>query len=225
MHVKNHRPIKTKLKYPDVFTPGMLSKSSLAVQLSKLRVFEKPSLTDEQYSTDSEAAAEALWFAVMHHDIENKLVADLGCGTGILGIGALLLGAKKVFFVDKDAKALKILRENIGGLGLEKDRYRIEKALVSDFKENADVVIQNPPFGTKQKHSDRSFLAKAFETARVVYSFHLIESRDFIAGFARDSNFRVTHILQFNLPLKATQKFHKRKIHRVKVGCWRMEKL
>ena len=88
------------------------SKSSLAVALSKLKLFSKPDVKLEQYPTDSEIAAEILWNAHMRGDLDNKIVADLGCGTGILGIGALLLGAKKVFFVDIDKNALEILKQN-----------------------------------------------------------------------------------------------------------------
>ena len=89
------------------------SKASLAVALSKLKTYSKPSISLEQYPTDSEIAAEILWSAYMHGDLSGKTVADLGSGTGILGIGALYLGASKVFFVEKDSKAMAIAKENI----------------------------------------------------------------------------------------------------------------
>src|SRR3989338_8397937 len=84
-----------------------MSKSSLAIELSKLKVFESPKVRQEQYPTDSEIAASVLWNAYILGDLEGKVIADLGCGTGILGIGALLLGAKKVFFIEVDKKALE----------------------------------------------------------------------------------------------------------------------
>ncbi|MDJ0733792.1 MAG: 50S ribosomal protein L11 methyltransferase [Nostocaceae cyanobacterium] len=45
---------------------------------------------------------------------ENKhvVIADIGCGSGILSIGALLLGAKKVYAVDTDPLAIKSTAEN-----------------------------------------------------------------------------------------------------------------
>ena len=77
----------------------MVSKSALAIELSQLNVFPTPNIKLEQYPTDSEIAADILWTAFMRNDIKNKIIADFGCGTGLLGIGAILLGAKKVFFI------------------------------------------------------------------------------------------------------------------------------
>lgn len=41
------------------------------------------------------------------------VIADIGCGSGILSIGALLLGAKKVYAVDTDPLAVKSTGENL----------------------------------------------------------------------------------------------------------------
>lgn len=43
---------------------------------------------------------------------QQNLVIDYGCGSGILGIAAIKLGAKKVFAVDNDPQALTATREN-----------------------------------------------------------------------------------------------------------------
>ena len=198
----------------------MITKSKLAIELSKLKTFEKPKLKAEQYMTDSETAAEVLWFAYMKGDIEDKTIADLGCGTGILGKAALLMGAKKVFFVDDDENALKICKDNVGKT--EKAYFLIRD--VKDFNKKADTVIENPPFGTKEKHADREFLEKAFETADVVYSFHKLETRDFIEKLADKQGFSTTDCFEFDMPIKSSYKFHKSRIRRIRVGCWRFEK-
>ena len=44
--------------------------------------------------------------------LENASVLDMGCGSGILGIGALLLGAKDVLAVDIDKNAVDIAVKN-----------------------------------------------------------------------------------------------------------------
>src|SRR3989338_9029700 len=119
------------------------SKSQLAIVLSKLAAFESPKLMKEQYSTDSEAAAEAVWFAYMQGDIEGKAVADLGCGTGLLGIAALLLGAKKTYFVDNDKDALETCRRNIADADVN-DAAVVVHSDVKGFPGEADVVVQNP---------------------------------------------------------------------------------
>ncbi|KPQ39249.1 MAG: ribosomal protein L11 methyltransferase PrmA [Phormidium sp. OSCR] len=43
---------------------------------------------------------------------EHPIVADIGCGSGILSIGAALLGAKKIYAVDVDSLAVKAARAN-----------------------------------------------------------------------------------------------------------------
>lgn len=202
------------------------SKSQLAILLSKLAVFENPKLMKEQYATDSEAAAEAVWFAYMNGDIEEKAVADLGCGTGMLGISALLLGASKVYFVDSDRDAIDLCSRNIAGVA-SKDaaaKTTVLAADIAEFKERVDTVVQNPPFGTKAKHADRQFLLRAFKVADVVYSFHKIETVDFVRKIAADNGFSVTNIIPLQLQLKNTYGFHRSRMRRVGVGLFRIVK-
>lgn len=45
-------------------------------------------------------------------DLQNKVVIDYGCGSGILGIAALLLGAKQVYAVDIDPQAVLATKQN-----------------------------------------------------------------------------------------------------------------
>lgn len=206
------------------------SKSGLAIVLSRLKGFEKPDARLEQYPTDSEIAAEILWFGLQNKDME-KVIVDLGCGTGILGIGALILGAKKVVFVDIDPKAIGIARENIEFV---KSELKINfsgktEFIVGDVNElqgiAADVVIENPPFGVKKRHADREFLERAFGIADIVYSFHKAESTDFIDDISRKKGFKATHFWRFDFPLKQTMDFHRKRIERIKAGCWRLERV
>jgi ribosomal protein L11 methyltransferase len=44
---------------------------------------------------------------------QDVVLADVGCGSGILSVGALLLGAKKAYAVDTDPLAVKATQENI----------------------------------------------------------------------------------------------------------------
>lgn len=240
------------------------SKSGLAIMLSKLRVFEKPSQYREQYTVDSEVGASVLWFAYMGGDIKDKIVADLGAGTGLLGLGALLLGAKKVFLIEIDEKAVEIINDNVKIIddfiknNIEnkniknikinnkniknnnksiknknnnknnekiKDKIKIINNDIKNFNEKVDTVIQNPPFGVKRKHADKEFLEKAFKISDVVYSFHKLDSDKFIDDISNKNNFKVTNRLEFDFPIKQTMKHHRKRIHRFKVGCWRMEKL
>lgn len=218
----------TELDFKDIFFKSffnsylMPSKSQLAIQLSKLKVFDKENVHEisEQYPTDSETAASLLWNAHMLGDIENKSVADLGAGTGILGIGSILLGAKKVYFVEKDENAIKILKENL--CLLDCSNYQVIHSDISSFNKKINTVIMNPPFGTREKHADKNFLSKAFEIADVIYSIHLAISKDFLKKFSQDNNKKITHSWDFEIQLKQTLKHHKRKVHRTKVVAVRM---
>jgi len=203
------------------------SKSGLAIALSRLEGFKEPKVRVEQYTADSEIGAFVLWNGLLKGDIRQKVSVDLGCGTGILGIGALLLGAKKVYFVDSGGSALEIAKKNLEKV---KSEFFIEgKAVfackdVSEFSEKGDVVIMNPPFGVKVRHADRIFLQKAFEIGKVVYSFHKSGSKKFLESFSFKNCFKITDVWDFRFPLKATYKFHSRRIKYIDVSCFRFEK-
>lgn len=200
-----------------------MTKSQLAIKLSKLKTFAAPKLQTEQYATDSETAANIIWNAYMLGDIEGKTIADFGCGAGIFGIACLLLGAKKVYFVDIDEAVLTITAANLKSLNLK--NYELIHGDVNKIELTADVVVQNPPFGTKQKHADRKFLIKAFKTACVIYSVHKTATTEFIWKISKDNNFRITNIVRFELPIKHQHSFHRKRIHRIEVSSFRMQKL
>ena len=151
----------------------MHTKKQIAIALSKIKNFEAPKIKLEQYMTDSEIASDVLWHAALHGHVEGKVVADLGCGTGIFGIGALLLGARHVHFVEVDEDALHTLKENLKAHAFPHSTYSLHHTDVSHFGQRVDTIFMNPPFGTRDEHADRRFLLKAFSLARQVYSISL----------------------------------------------------
>ncbi|MBN2454575.1 methyltransferase [Candidatus Woesearchaeota archaeon] len=198
-----------------------MTKSGLAISLSRLESFSDPKLMKEQYSTDSETAADLLWFAYMQGDIETKVIADLGAGTGILGIGCCLLGAKKCYLVENDPEAIISLKKNIEVMQIK--NAEIVESDVASFAKKADAVVQNPPFGTKARHADREFLEKAFSIAKVVYSLHKSSTRKFVEAIAKDRGFSITNRIKYMMPLKATHSFHRKKIQRIEVELYRLK--
>ncbi|MFZ5724600.1 MAG: 50S ribosomal protein L11 methyltransferase [Pseudomonadota bacterium] len=74
-------------------------------------------------------------------DLEGRTVLDFGCGSGILGIAAALLGARRVSGVDNDPQAIIATRENAARNGVA-----VTALLPKEFAADAavsDVVIAN----------------------------------------------------------------------------------
>ena len=65
-------------------------------------------------------------------DLENKHVADLGCGCGVLSIGSVMMGAGAVTGFDLDSDALALFCQNIEGKSLSQCSYQ-ERHLFSDM--------------------------------------------------------------------------------------------
>ena len=127
-----------------------MNKKQLAIKLSKLSGLRNFDVNLEQYEIDSNLASEVLWMAFQNKDIENKVVADFGCGNGILGIGALLLGAKFVYFLDLDKDALIICKENLEILKFK--NFKLINSDVKNFNVEVDTVVMNPPFGVQNRN-------------------------------------------------------------------------
>ena len=74
-------------------------------------------------------------------DLRNKTVVDFGCGSGILSLAALKLGAKEVIGIDIDPQALDASLENAKRNGVED---RLSLYLPKDQPSiKADVVVAN----------------------------------------------------------------------------------
>ena len=203
------------------------SKSALSVALSQLKGFSTPNVALEQYKTDPEIAADLLWIAYMQKDIEGKIIADFGSGTGILGIGALLLGAKVVIFVESESLAMKTAKENYSAAQTKygfTGSARFVEGDITSFNESCDTVVENPPFGTKNKHADKAFLEHAMQTARTIYSLHKTTSRPFIAALSRDFGFRAIEAGTYHYPLSATMAHHSKKRVFIEVSLFQLKK-
>jgi len=75
------------------------------------------------------------------HHPENKNVIDFGCGSGILAIAALKLGAEKAIGIDYDPQALIASRDNAEKNGVS-ERLEVMKT-ASHNLEKADILLAN----------------------------------------------------------------------------------
>lgn len=82
--------------------------------------------------------------------IEDTIVLDLFAGSGSLGIEAISRGAKKAYFVDKEAKPIIAIKENIDLLAI-KDRCSAMKMdafkYLNKTSEPVDILFLDPPYG------------------------------------------------------------------------------
>ncbi|QDZ22423.1 S-adenosyl-L-methionine-dependent methyltransferase [Chloropicon primus] len=202
--------------------------------LQDCKPFEEPKVELEQYTTRPHIAAHILH--AIHNSYEgfdDTTVVDLGCGAGALGVGAAILGGR-IIGIDIDKDALAIAQENAVELNPWEEDLCIDFVnadvleLVPQMCEKlkADVVITNPPFGTRTKGVDIEFLKVASQIATsAVYSLHKSSTRSYIQrhatkvlGFKRA---QVVAELRYDLP--KTYKFHKKACKDIEVDFWRFE--
>ena len=111
-------------------------------------LYLNPGLT---FGTGSHASTQLCLEGVEAHTVPGKSVLDLGCGSGILSIAALCLGASRAVAVDIDPKAVDVAYENAALNGIGKDRYTVmagnviaDKALAAQLaQERYHLVLAN----------------------------------------------------------------------------------
>ena len=104
------------------------------VPAGKTPLYLNPGLT---FGTGSHASTQLCLMGLEEYTVPGKPVLDLGCGSGILSIAALALGASHAAAVDIDPKAVDVAYENAALNGIGKDRYRV---LAGNVLDDGDLV-------------------------------------------------------------------------------------
>ena len=104
-----------------------------------------PGLT---FGTGSHATTRLCLTALEKTVAQGDRVLDLGCGSGILSIAALRLGASQALAVDIDDKCLDVAYENAALNGIGKDRYTVrvgdvlsDGSLRRELEGSYDIVV------------------------------------------------------------------------------------
>ena len=167
--------------------------------------FPDPQRELEQYPTPPTAALELLERAWQAGDLAGS-VADLGCGTGRLALGAAFLGAQ-VIGVELDKAALAVARGAAVDAGLAVE-WRCEP--VENWMQRVDTVIMNPPWGAQRPGADRPFLQAALETANSIWSIQPAVSDRFLRRYVEQLGGAVAGAWPVALRLERTMPHHTR---------------
>ncbi len=205
----------------------MSTKSQLTQQLGVVAGFDDPRVDLEQYRTPPELASYLVHTADLQGDIDDRVVIDLGCGTGMLALAAALRGPRLVVGLDVDRNALGTAQENTRRVASTTPVSWVQgdatRNPVSPPRET--TVVMNPPFGAQDgnEHADRAFLETTAEIATVSYSIHNAGSADFVESFAEDNGGSVTHAYSTEFKLPKQFEHHQSDSQVIDVELFRIE--
>ncbi|MEM0026409.1 MAG: METTL5 family protein [Ignisphaera sp.] len=204
------------------------NKKELEMLLSQTPPFPKPKQFLEQYLCDSRVASEMLWDAYVSDDIRDKIVADLGCGTGMLAYGALVLGSREVICVDIDCEAISIAKNFLYSKNLFNVNFICADVAFLGLRA-IDTVVMNPPFGVHRRKSDMKFLESALKLRpKAIYTIHKYSQKlpNIIKNKLRmcEDVFKVSPLFLDNIMIHASYNHHRKRVHRFRIIVLKIKK-
>jgi rRNA N6-adenosine-methyltransferase METTL5 len=199
--------------------------------LSQVKLFEDPDYELEQYPTSSLLASKMMFTAHNNFDdIEDRDVADFGCGTCMLSLAAAAMGAKSVTGFEIDESTISVAKENVESLELDVEIVHCDISeagecilMEEDPPKKFDTIVMNPPFGTRTKGIDMEFLVKAIASCtRAVYSMHKTSTRLHVQKTAASCGALATVVATLRFDIPKMYVFHKEKSKDVEVDLWRV---
>ena len=108
----------------------------------------------------------ALLIPAIRNSVYDKIVIDLGCGTGILGFNAINCGAKFVYFVERDPHMFHIL-ENVISKKLSASQYKLIN------KDIEDLTVEDFDMGIPDITVSEFYGPRLFDEGYVNYTKHI----------------------------------------------------
>jgi ribosomal protein L11 methyltransferase len=102
------------------------------------------------FGTGHHATTRLTLLALQSLDLTDRTVLDIGCGSGVLAIGAVMLGARSALGIDIDPDALGNANEN-ATLNAVTPSVRFEERDFRDLSTPADIVVANLTGGLLEK--------------------------------------------------------------------------
>jgi 16S rRNA (guanine966-N2)-methyltransferase len=137
-------------------------------------------------------------FNVLGPSLEDSLFVDLFAGTGAVGIEAISRGARETIFVESNAKAARLIRENLKSLDILTAAELIEAPAIRGLEKMAtrhllaDFIFLDPPYEKTAEYEQ----VLAFLDAS-----HLIAPR----GIVIVEHYRKTELPEFLTRLECTR--------------------
>ena len=187
-------------------------KKHLEMKLQSIPAHPNPKIGFEQYSTPSNIASDLVWNAYSLGDIVDRDIVDLGCGTGIFTIASALMGANSSTGIDIDNDSIDLAVDVADNFKLDNLNFFV--CDIDEFNEElyVDTIFQNPPFGSQRNAksgTDLKFIQKAIQLkTKVLYSFHMASTEEFLINYYNDNGFDITHIFRYKFPIPKIYKFH-----------------
>ena len=178
----------------------------------------------EQYSTDGNLAARWLVDIATFGDLNHgDTIADLGSGNGVLGVGALAMGAGRAILIEADQEACNTALTNIEQSGFSGSAVVIQASLGIDSIdiESADVIISNPPWGRQSPKADRPFLDAILSSGITAHLMHSAEAGH-IEPLFEEHGWAVERYGEADFALPATYSHHSRQRGKTRAAFWRL---
>lgn len=196
----------------------------LAMMLSRLEKIKSPSIELEQYCTDGEIAARWLSDISAFGDLyAGCTVVDLGAGNGLLGLGAMVLGAERAILIEADQAACDAAKYNAEKMGFS-DSVEVIQAIIGDDSidiGSADVVISNPPWGRQSPRADRPFLDSILSARLPSHLMHSAEATH-VGPLFEEHGWSVERYGEVDFPLPAMYAHHSRERGKTRAAFWRL---
>jgi len=197
---------------------------NLAILLSRLAPHPCGFVELEQYTTEGDLAARWLADISAFGDLsEGCTVADLGAGNGVLGLGAVAMGARRAILVEADQVACGIAKSNAESMGFSESVEVFHTTIGSEPIEldSADILISNPPWGRQTPSADRPFLEAILSTGVPAHLLHSAEATH-IQSLFENEGWSAERYGEADFALPASYSHHTRQRGRTRAAFWRL---
>lgn len=137
----------------------------------------------------------ALETVLIRQAASNRIrVLDVGTGTGILAIAAMLLGAERCLGIDIDADAVRIAKENVERNGLTDKIELREGDLMAGVDFEADIIVANLMADLVIRLAPAA--AEHLEAGGIFISSGILDIKeDIVAEAVREAGFEIIDVL------------------------------